>query len=428
MMAAVMKRLFGAYARPRVWLESTHLLLGLPVGIGLFTIVVTMLAVSTGTLFSLVGLPLLVMTVAGGRVVGQVERARVKALLGVELPAHAPISWQRGLWPRAKQILADRPSWRGLAYALLMLPWGIVTFTATVVLWTVAVSLVSLPLWGWVGEPPPAFTVDGTRFHLHGWSLVAAVAAASLVGLLLSIVLPRVVHALASLDAALARRLLSPNEAKRLAARVAELEVSRNASVESSTTELRRIERDLHDGAQQRLVSLAMNLGRAKEQLQGSDDERARELVGAAHDEAKHAITELRDLVRGIHPAVLTDRGLDAAVSALVVRCPVPVSLHTELPRRLPAAIEAAAYFVVAEALTNVAKHSRAHSANVRVAERDGVLFVEVLDDGVGGANELHGGGLRGLHERVTAVEGRLRVVSPFGGPTVVSVELPCAL
>jgi len=427
-MAGVMKRLFGAYASPRVWLESTHLLLGLPVGIGLFTIVVTLLAVSVGTLITLVGLPLLVLTVAGGRLVGQVERARVKTLLGIELLAHAPISWRRGLWPRARQILADRPSWKGLGYALLMLPWGIATFAATVVLWTVAVSLVSLPLWGWLGDAPAAFTIGGTRFPLHGWSLVATAAAASLLGLLLMVVLPRVVHAIASLDAALARQLLSPNDAERLAARVAELQVSRDASVESSTTELRRIERDLHDGAQQRLVSLAMNLGRAKEQLQGSDDSRARELVGAAHDEAKYAIAELRDLVRGIHPAVLTDRGLDAAVSALVGRCSVPVGLHTELPRRLPAAIEAAAYFVIAEALTNVAKHSRAHSANVRVTERDGVLFVEVLDDGVGGADELHGGGLRGLRERVTAVEGRLRVASPAGGPTVVSVELPCAL
>ncbi|OPZ88526.1 MAG: Sensor histidine kinase LiaS [bacterium ADurb.Bin425] len=220
---------------------------------------------------------------------------------------------------------------------------------------------------------------------------------AGLVGLLLLAVVPRVIHGIAAADVALARSLLAANAEEQLQQRVSELEVSREASVESSASELRRIERDLHDGAQQRLVSLAMNLGMAKERLADTDDERAKEMVALAHDEAKQAIVELRDLVRGIHPAVLTDRGLDAAVSALIARCPVPVELHSDLPRRLPPAVEATAYFVVAEALTNVAKHSHARSALVRLVEVDDHLLIEVHDDG-----EIVGGALADLLEAMT--------------------------
>jgi len=169
-----------------------------------------------------------------------------------------------------------------------------------------------------------------------------------------------------------------------------------------------------------------MNLGMAKERLEESDDPQARELVGRAHDEAKQAIVELRELVRGIHPAVLTDRGLDPAVSALAARCPVPVSVQSDLARRLPAVTEAAAYFVVAEALTNVAKHSGAASASVRLIDRGDTVVVEVHDDGVGGAEAREGSGLQGLHDRVRAVDGRLRIASPEGGPTTLIAELPC--
>lgn len=425
-MGAFLRRMFGPYAHRRVWLESTYLLLDLPEGIALFTIAVTLLSLGAGLSVTLVGLPLLGATIVGGRAVAMVERVRVRTLLDEELPPHPSIVWEKGLWPRAKQMFTDRPGWKGLAYSLLMLPWGIFTFTLVVVMWSVAFSMASLPLWGWATDAPPAFTLGTTRYEIQGWSLFGWTVFAGVLGVVLVAVLPRLVHLLARADLALTRLLLAPDEAARLAMRVSELQVSRDASVESSAGELRRIERDLHDGAQQRLVSLAMNLGMAKERLRESDDEYARELVGAAHDEAKQAIAELRDLVRGIHPAVLTDRGLDAATSALVARCPVPVHLHTELPRRLPQSLEATAYFVIAEALTNVAKHSHARTATVRLVERDGMLLVEVYDDGVGGADEAAGSGLRGLRDRVAGVEGRLRIASPLGGPTVLSVELPC--
>lgn len=425
-MKARLRQWFGPYLRPPVWKESAHLLLDLGVGIALFTIVITMLSLSAGLMVTLIGLPLLVATVLGGRWIGAAERVRVRTLLDTDLPGFAPIVWAGGWWPRAKQAFVDRPGWQGLAYGVLMLPWGVFTFTVAVVAWTVAWTTVTIPLWGWISEPPPAFTVNGIRFHIHGWSLVGATALAFVLGAVMVAVLPRLIHALARADAALAKALLSPNNEQLLEMRVSELEVSREASVESSASELRRIERDLHDGAQQRLVSLAMNLGLAKERLKDSQDERAKEMVSAAHDDAKQAIAELRDLVRGIHPAVLTDRGLDAAVSALVARCPVPVALHSDLPRRLSPAIEATAYFVVAEALTNIAKHSRAASASIRMTEANSRLTIEIHDDGVGGALVGGAGGLHGLEDRVRAVEGRLRIASPVGGPTLVLVELPC--
>lgn len=422
----LLARWYGPYARAEVWKESAHLLLDLVVGVVLFTTVTTMVSLGAGMAITVVGLPLLAATVVGGRAIGLLERARARAFLGVDVPAPRPIEWRTGWWERAKQALSDRPGWKGLAYGVLLLAWGVIGFTGVVTMWTVAWSFATLPLWGWIGDPPPPVHVFGGSYELTGWALAGWTTGVCLLGLLLVAALPRVIHALARVDAAMVRGLLSPGEAEVLAQRVSELQQSREASVDSAASELRRIERDLHDGAQQRLVSVAMNLGMAKDRLREVDDPKARELVTQAHDEAKQAIAELRDLVRGIHPTVLTDRGLDAAVSALIARCPVPVELRSDLARRLPPACEATAYFVVAEALTNVAKHSRASSAWVRLAERDGMLVVEVGDDGVGGAVEAGTGGLHGLRDRVRAVEGRLRIASPTGGPTTLIAEVPC--
>jgi len=207
-------------------------------------------------------------------------------------------------------------------------------------------------------------------------------------------------------------------------ARIGELETSRAGVVDAAETERRRIERDLHDGAQQRLVSLAMDLGRAKAKF-GTDPEGAAEIVSQAHDQAKEALAELRNLVRGVHPPVLSDRGLDAALSGLAALSPVPVTVSVELPSRPPAAIEAIAYFVVAEALTNIAKHAHAHHARILVVGVDDQLSVEITDDGVGGADPA-GQGLSGLAARVAGVDGQFRVTSPPGGPTTLEVTLPC--
>jgi signal transduction histidine kinase len=188
----------------------------------------------------------------------------------------------------------------------------------------------------------------------------------------------------------------------------------------------RQIERDLHDGAQQRLLSLGMDLGMALEKFE-TDPDAARALVGDAHQELQRAIAELRNLARGIHPAVLTDRGLDAALSALSARSPIPVRLDVELRERPPASVEATAYFIVAEALANAAKHARAHAIDVRVRLIGDKLQVDVADDGVGGAEERPGGGIAGLADRASSVEGSLSITSPAGGPTIIAAELPCA-
>jgi signal transduction histidine kinase len=253
------------------------------------------------------------------------------------------------------------------------------------------------------------------------------VAIAGVVGLLgLLLLAPWTTVGVAAFESAMARRLLGPPPSEDLSRQVRQLEERRSAAVDSAEAERRRIERDLHDGAQQRLVSLAMGLGQATERFD-TDLDTAKELVVEAHKEAKAALADLRDLVRGFHPAILEDRGLDAALSALVARSPVPVTLNVDVAERPSSAIESTAYFVVGEALTNVAKHAQATRASVSIVRRGDRFVVEVADDGVGGADPAAGTGLRGLAERVSAVGGWMQVLSPEGGPTTILVELPCA-
>jgi len=208
-------------------------------------------------------------------------------------------------------------------------------------------------------------------------------------------------------------------------ARVEELTQSRAGAVEAAESQLRRIERDLHDGAQARLVALGMNLGLAEQQL-AKDPEKAQEHLAEARQAAGAALQELRDLARGIHPPILADRGLDAAIQALVAHAAVPVSVDVELAERPSAAVETAAYFVAAEGLANALKHAQASRIDIDVHERDAAVVVRVLDDGRGGVSEA-GGGLHGLRQRVEALDGSLRIASPEGGPTVIEAVLPCA-
>jgi signal transduction histidine kinase len=211
----------------------------------------------------------------------------------------------------------------------------------------------------------------------------------------------------------------------RLARRVETLETTRLGAVEEQDAELRRIERDLHDGAQARLVALGLNLGMAEQKFRTNPEE-AEKLVAEARAGVAEALTELRDLARGIHPPVLADRGIAAALDTLADRSPLPTTVHVELPGRPPARVETAAYFVAAEALANAAKHSGADRVEISVCQRDGILAVEITDDGGGGADAA-GGGLSGLRRRVEALDGTLTVESPAGGPTTIRAELPCA-
>jgi signal transduction histidine kinase len=222
-----------------------------------------------------------------------------------------------------------------------------------------------------------------------------------------------------------AARLLAPTGAALLAARVEKLAETRAAVVDASAAELRRIERDLHDGAQARLVALAMNLGMA-EDLFETRPETARAMLAEARADARSAMGELRDLVRGIHPPILSDRGLPGAVLALSIVSSIPVDLDVRLDRRLSAPVEAAAYFAVAELVANAIKHSGASTVRVAVEDADTRLVIRVHDDGCGGASFSGGGGLVGIRRRLAAFDGTLRVTSPAGGPTLVEMELPC--
>jgi len=244
-------------------------------------------------------------------------------------------------------------------------------------------------------------------------------------GLLLAA--PWLARLVARADEAAGRALLGPSRNEALALRVESLARSRADILSATDAERRRIERDLHDGAQQRLVSLAMNLGMARARFTDVPDA-AQQAIADAHDEALTALSELRDFIRGLHPAVLNDRGLAAALSGLAARAPLPVRLHVDTPRPASASIEAVAYFIVSEALTNVVKHAQASQAEVSVVRGGDLLRIEVTDDGCGGAvpADSDGTGLKGLAQRAAAVDGTLTIDSPPGGPTVISVELPC--
>ncbi|MCC5476904.1 sensor histidine kinase [Streptomyces sp. NPDC059680] len=359
------------------WKEILHLLLNLPVTVFGFVYAITVLSVGGGLTITVIGLPLLALSLLGARQLGKLERARARRLLGVrvEEPTPLPLAKGGGLTQRLWMALKDPVGWRTLLYDLIRLPWGILTFC------TVLTSLFVL------------------------WP-----------------VLPYLARGLANVDRFMVRGLLSPSD--ELERRIAELESDRGVVVDTAAADLRRIERDLHDGAQARLVNLAMGLGLAKEKLL-EDPDSAAAMVEEAHGEVKLALQELRDLARGIHPAVLTDRGLDAALSSVATRCTVPVKVTVDLPDRPAPAIEGIAYFTVSELLQNISKHSRARSASVDVWRAADRLLIQVRDDGRGGARLEGGTGMRGLADRLGAVDGLFVLDSPAGGPTVVTAELP---
>ncbi len=395
----------------RTWREALHLLLNLAVGILTFTVIVTGFATGLGMLITLVGIPIIVLTIYVSRWMGSVERARTKAFLRIDVPRpYRPDPPSDKWWRVPLARICDPATWLEVGYHLLMLPFGILTFTVVVTAWSLGVALLISPLS--VPDFGGVWVID-TPFEY---------ALLMLIGAVIILLTPWIVRGLATANRYLVRGMIGSD----VFARERTLTESRAAAVDLAAEDRRRIERDLHDGVQQRLVSLAMDLGRAKEKLD-TDPDRARELVAEAHEEAKLAIGEVRDLARGIHPAVLSDRGLDAALSSLAARSTVPVEVNVDVAERPPASVEAAAYFVVSEALTNVAKHAGASNAVVTVRRSGDRLTVQVQDDGVGGASLVDGSGLAGLRDRVRTLDGELHLLSPQGGPTVLMVEIPCA-
>jgi signal transduction histidine kinase len=310
--------------------------------------------------------------------------------------------------------------WRVLRYHLIVGPLLAFGGLAAIAAWAGGAILASSGAYTWaLPGTSPLSSVD--KAH------AVRIGILSVIGVLLLIAAPWVAAGVRRLDARAAVALLGPDRAAELERRVEDLAEKRASVVDAADLERRRIERDLHDGAQQRLVSLALNLGLARETLTGVPDDAMRVIV-EAHEEAKEALTELRNLIRGLHPAVLEDRGLDAALSGVAARVPLEVRLRVQVEPRASSTVEAVAYFVVSEALTNVVKHAKATAVDVAVIREGERLRVTVADDGVGGADPARGTGLTGLGRRVRSVDGTFRIISPAGGPTTVTVELPCAL
>ena len=429
--ASVGGRLFSRAVLPTLFLLSSF-----PLGLLWFVVLAALLLVGLPLTIVWVGLPALALAMLVCLYGVRVERWRLRVLLDIRLPApYRPLP--RGPFlARVRVRAADPALWRGLMYLLLLLPIGLVELVVVLLL-IFSTVLVSYPLWYWV--LPDSVAIRATSAFVA--DSVPKALLVTLVGLVLASAAAAFVPHAFRAHTALGRSLLGPSKRVGLDERVEALTEGRSKAVEAAIAERRRIERDLHDGAQQRLVSLAMALGMARQKLEngagkgaGGDPE-ATELIREAHEEAKRALAEIRDLIRGIHPAVLTDRGLDAAVSALAHRSPVPTSVDVELDERPSEVAEITAYFVIAEALANVAKHSGASEASVRVRRERSplarnrehlgdLLVAEVVDDGGGGA-DIAGSGLAGLADRAVVLDGRLTVESPAGGPTTVRAELP---
>ncbi|WP_335934597.1 sensor histidine kinase [Streptomyces sp. PTD5-9] len=405
--------------------ELGHLTLSLVVSPVLFALSLGLTTAGVSTLITFLGVPILAAALGMCRGFGAFERARARGLLHLDVAAPEPVRGRTdGLMSWMGAMLKNGASWRHLLYMLLHFPWALFAGIVSLTFWTTGWAVFTYPLWRWVFPTyvgTGGIQLYGDDHHQIYLDSPLEIAATSVCGLALVLFTPWLIRGLANVDRLLVAGLLGPS---RLATRVSELESDRGVVVDTAAADLRRIERDLHDGAQARLVALAMDLGLAKEKLTDDPGAAAR-MVDEAHGEVKTALQELRDLARGIHPAVLTDRGLDAALSSIASRCTVPVAVEVDLTSRPAQAIEGIAYFTVSELLQNVSKHSGARSASVDVWRAGDRLMLQVTDDGRGGADLSAGSGLAGLAERLGAVDGVLVVDSPPGGPTRVTAELP---
>ena len=398
----------------RAWSELAFLCIGVALAfVGVVFVVATMFAgvILAVTFF---GLAIIALSIRGARGIGGLHRQLANAFLDEQIEDPEPFLARQGFLGWLQSALRDRTGWRSMAYVLLKVPLAFVGILVGFAFWSDAFFCLTYPLWGGRGSAPTVFGLPrilfGSGFYSSGYVGFIHGVAIFVSGILLLFAAPWAVRAVVYLDRRLMRALLAPDP---MATRVRSLEQARAQTVDSSAATLRRIERDLHDGTQAQLVALAMRLGMAKEKLADGaslDIDQARQLVDDAHRGAKEAIVELRDLARGIHPPAL-DIGLEGALATLAARCTVPTELSLSIEARPTPAIEAIAYFCVAELLANVAQHARASRASVSCSEHGGWLRMVVRDDGVGGAQLPQRGssssGLVGLIDRVNAVDGR---------------------
>jgi signal transduction histidine kinase len=360
-----------------------------------------------------IGVPILFLALPLVKAASRIERSRFAFLLD----SHINTSYQKlpnvDFWHRIVEFSTDPAIWRDLLYILLLAPLGLFDLMVVAFAMLVPAGLILFPLAAlWFPSIP--------FFSGELWLKAPVLIIFGIMGLRIGY---RLIAGMTRVHEIIAQRLLSIP----LTVRVAALNKSRTEVLEAALAERQRIAHDLHDGAQQQLIALAMDLGLAKEKLD-SEPDAVRNLLLRSHDQVKRLMVELRDLVRGIYPAILTDRGLDAALSFLAGRSPVPVTVRVELPRRFPELIESTAYFFVAEALSNVAKHSEASRVSVILTYEQSRLIIDICDDGHGGADVAAGSGLAGLQSRLTALDGTMMLISPPGGPTQVRGEIPCVL
>ena len=418
--AALLRSFVGSPFQAASWWATVAIVLGFGIAILSGTLLSTVFSVGGSLLIWLVGIPIIALGLELAGRFARLERWRMTLVDPRPLVPHpyrplngmpqAPYgAWLR-TWAEAEFLDASR--WRDIVYFLILVPLALLEFVVSVGLWLTAAVLLLASIVLVLLRPPTV------------WA--PGVVLALIIGLLLVPVAASVSRGLMRLHRAVVEGLLCVDPAEALRQDNERLRGSRAAALELEASELRRIERDLHDGAQQRLVSLAIDLGRAEERID-TDPAAAKAIVVDARAQARLALAELRDLVRGTMPAILVDRGLVAALSSVAASNRVPTAVISTLPagERLPPAIERSAYFVVVEALANVAKHSEAHRCEVALRKDPWALVIEVRDDGVGGAAVAPGGGLAGLRDRAQALDGTLLVSSPAGGPTVLRVELP---
>jgi len=401
-------------------------------GVAGFWITIVMLVsgltISVSVAGTVIGLLLLTLTMRVSRRLGALHRRLAWWLLRYRVEAPPKFQPGTGILGRLDRRLRDRAAWRGISYSLVKLPVAAVQLYSTTM---ACIGLVDItyPV-DWVlfrhqtsGPMVVVFPFPfGGTFNVYGFAGTYLAAIAGAVCVLAGTWLARGINAG---DRRLVRSLLGPSS---MAERVSELERTRSLAVEDSAAALRRVERDLHDGAQMRLAALAMNLGMAREKVGDdgyADNATVRELLDAAQRNAVDALADLRDLARGIHPPAL-DNGLPSALPTLAASSAIPASVAADIATRPAPAIETIAYFCAAELIANATKHSYANQIKINIyIERSGVLRLEVTDDGIGGADAARGSGLAGLAQRVSTVDGRIDVSSPPGGPTTVIVELP---
>lgn len=407
---------------PATWYANGAVLVGLFTGTFFFAAIAALLSTGLTTLLAGVGVLFLAAGIEGARVIARIERRRTFAGEVVRPLAHPYRPWRGGFVAALRAEFLDEARWRDVLYVGINFPLVVIEFVVVVVVWSIAIASVTSILW----YDTLSAAVTATWLGPLSGHEVGAVALRVGLGVALLPVAASLSQLVLALHRGVVISVLCTSESRELRRQVEVLQKSRSAVLDVEASELVRIERDLHDGAQQRLVMLSIDLGLASERLD-DDPVAAKQLILDGQDQARQALAEIRQLVRGIAPSILLDRGLVAALESVSARGSVPIAVVSNLPpgERLPIAIERVAYFVATEALANIAKHSGASRCEVRCRREGSNLIIEIWDDGQGGAGSAPGGGLAGLDNRVAGVDGTFTVSSPSGGPTLIRAEIP---